>query len=67
MLEENEININNNDNEIIYIIAEIEGISVPIMIDTGANISIINRNELDRIQQECHKNLPIQPINNLIV
>ena len=67
LLEENEININNNDNEIIYIIAEIEGISVPIMIDTGANVSIINRNELDRIQQECHKNLPVLPINNIVL
>ena len=67
LLEESEININNNDNEIIYIIAEIEGISVPIMIDTGANVSIINRNELDRIQQECHKNLPVLPINNIVL
>ena len=66
LLEENEVNINNNDNEIIYIIAEIESISVPIMIDTGANVSIINHNELDRIQQECHKNLPILPILSLI-
>ena len=67
LLEESELNINKNDNEIIYIIAEIEGISVPIMIDTGANVSIINRNELDRIQQECHKNLPVLPINNIVL
>ena len=67
LLEENEININNNGNEMIYIIAEIESISVPIMIDTGANVSIINHNELDRIQQECHKNLPVLPINNIVL
>ena len=44
LLEENEKSINNNNNEILYATAEVEGV------DTGANISIINANELERIQ-----------------
>ena len=27
----------------------------------------INNSELDRIQQECHKNLPMLPINNIVL
>ena len=47
--------------------AEIEGFSAQIMIDTGANVSIISNNELDRIQQECHRTLPVLPINNVVL
>ena len=39
--------------QILYITAEVEGIPAKIMIDTGTNISIINANELERIQREC--------------
>ena len=37
------------------------------MIDTGANVSIISNSELDRIQQECRKTLPVLPINNIVL
>ena len=53
LLEENEKSLNNNNNEILYITAEVEGIPAKIMTDTGANISIINANELERIQKGC--------------
>ena len=55
LLEENEKSLSNSDNEIIYITAEVEGVPAKIMIDTGANISIINSNELERIQNKCGK------------
>ena len=55
LLEENEKSLDNNNNEILYITAEVEGIPAKIMIDTGANISIINANELERIQKMCRK------------
>ena len=67
LLEENDIQINNQNNEIIYVMAEVEGISAQIMIDTGANVSIISNNELDRIQQECHRTLLVLPINNVVL
>ena len=57
--------LNNNNNEILYITAEVERIPAKIMIDTGANISIINANELERIQRECGKTLPMLPVNNI--
>ena len=34
-------------------------------IDTGANVSIINTTELERIQGNCGKLLPTLPINNI--
>ena len=37
------------------------------MIDTGANISIINVIELERIQKECGKTLPMLPVNNIVL
>ena len=55
LLEENEKSLSKNNNEILYITAEVEGIPAKIMIDTGANISIINSNELERIQNKCGK------------
>ena len=67
MLEEDDIKIDNQNNEIIYVMAEIEGIPSQIMIDTGANVSIISNSELDRIQQECHRTLPVLPINNVVL
>ena len=58
---------NNNNNEIIYIRAEINGIPTEVMIDTGANISLIDSTELDRIQRECKKIIPTLPVNNIIL
>ena len=54
-------------NEIIYINAEVEGISAQLMIDTGSNVSIISTTELERIQRECGKVLPTLPINNIVL
>ena len=37
------------------------------MIDTDANVSIINTIELERIQRECGRTLPILPVNKIIL
>ena len=34
------------------------------MIDTGANVSLIDSIELDRIQRECQEVIPTLPVNN---
>ena len=44
--EENTSDINTN-NEITYITALVEGIPTRIMVDTGANVSLINNTELE--------------------
>ena len=67
LLEENNTCLNSQNNEIIYVNAEIEGIFAQIMIDTGANVSIINSIELESIQKECGRTLPIVPVNNIIL
>ena len=65
LLEENETSLDSQNNEILYIKAEVEGFPAKIRIDTGANISIINVIELEGIQKECGKTLPMLPVNNL--
>ena len=65
LLEEYETFLDIQNNEILYIKAEVEGIPAKIMIDTDANISIINVIELERIQKECGKTLPMLPVNNI--
>ena len=40
LLEEDDVKIDNQNNEIIYVMAEVEGIPSQIMIDTGANVSV---------------------------
>ena len=57
----------NNNNEIIYIRAEVNGIPTEVMIDTGANVSLIDSTELDRIQRECKKIIPTLPVNNITI
>ena len=42
LLEEESANTTNHSNEITYITAEINGIPTKIMIDTGANVSLID-------------------------
>ena len=67
LLEEDDTRLPIINNEIIYINAEIEGTFAQLMIDTGANVSIINTTELERIQGKCGKLLPTLPINNIVL
>ena len=66
LLEEEDTHVHNNNNEIIYIIAKLNGIQSTVMIDTGSNISLIDSTELERIQQEGQIPIPNLPVNNII-
>ena len=58
---EEEITENNNNNsEIAYISAEVNGVFTKIMIDTGANVSLIDQLELNKIQSRSK-----EPISTL--
>ena len=67
LLEEDDTRLHSINNEIIYVNAEIEGTFAQLMIDTGANVSIINSIELERIQEKCGQLLPTLPINNIVL
>lgn len=58
---------NNSNNEIAYIIAQVNGIAKKCMIDTGANVSLIDSNEYHKIQKLSKVILPTLPINNIIL
>ena len=45
-MEEN-INVHNHNNEIIYIMAKLNGTQSTVMTDTGLNISLIDSTELE--------------------
>ena len=53
LLEEEEIGNVPCNNQIAYVTAEINGVSTTLMIDMGANVSLIDRTEINRIQGEC--------------
>ena len=55
------------NNDIVYIQIKLNGISAEAMIDTGANISIIDQLELDRITELTTERIPTLPINNLTI
>lgn len=65
LLEEETVSVDKSNNDIVYINALINNIQCTVMIDTGANISLINSMELDRIQQGINKTIPTLPINNI--
>ena len=67
LLEEEGDNSSHNNNEIAYITAEINGVQTRIMIDTGANVSLINGIELNKIQGEGKTPILTLPIINIIL
>ena len=67
LLEEEDRDTNKNNSEIIYIAVETNGVRTKIMVDTGANISLINGIELDKIQEEGKKHILTLPISNIIL
>ena len=67
LLEEEDAIPNKSNNEIIHIAVEINGVQTKIMIDTGANVSLINGIELDKIQEEGKKQILTLPISNIIL
>ena len=67
-MEEKENNVNDTGNsEIAYISVNVNGVKAMAMIDTGANVSLIDRIELNRIQIGNKTIIPTLPINNIIL
>ena len=66
-MEEMSSSIIKNDNQIIYITARLQGVITEIMVDTGANISLINQTEFNRIKDESNDNIPTLPVSNMII
>ena len=56
-----------HNTEIAFIIAEIIGVHAKIMIDTGANVSLIDNIELNKIQGKNKKIIPTLPVNNIVL
>ena len=56
-----------SNNEIAYVAVQANGIPTTVMIDTGANVSLIDKVELNRIQAENKTTIPTLPINNIIL
>ena len=67
LLEEEEIDHHQCNNEIAYVTAEINGVATTLMIDMGANVSLIDSTEINRIQEESKSVIPTLPINNIIL
>lgn len=67
LLEEEKNNEQSPNNEIIFIKAQLQGVSTEIMIDTGANISLIDNTEFDRINGLCKEQIPTLPVNNIVI
>ena len=56
-----------HNTEIAYVNTEINGVHVKVMIDTGANVSLIDNIELSRIQEMGNKIIPTLPVNNIVL
>ena len=67
LLNEDTITHNSSNNEIAYIIAQVNGLDARFMIDTGANVSLIDNNEYIKIQKYSKVILPTLPIQNIIL
>ena len=67
-MEEKEDSIGDtNNSEIAYISVRVNGTNATAMVDTGANVSLIDKLELNRIQSENKTTIPTLPINNIIL
>ena len=68
LLEEKNNNVDDTiNNEIAYVAVHVNGIHTTAMIDTGANVSLIDKVELNRIQAENQTVIPTIPINNMVL
>ena len=61
-MEENSSLTKHPDNEIAYVTAKVNNVNIKFMIDTGANVSLIDINMYDKIQKEGKTSLPISNI-----
>ena len=66
-MEEEDNTSSNHNNEIAYITAEMNGVQTRIMIDTAANVSLIDGIELTKIQEEGKTPILTLPISNIVL
>ena len=66
-MEERTAEEGNPNNEIVYVRVELQGVLTEMMIDTGANISLIDKTELNRIQELSTERIPTLPIHNITI
>ena len=58
LLEERTVEETKPNNEIVYVQAKLQGVNTEIMIDTGANVSLIDQTKLNRIQVFSREKIP---------
>ena len=66
-MEENSTLIKHPDNEIAYVTTKVYNVNVKFMIDTGANVSLIDTNMYDKIKKESKISLPMLPVSNIVL
>ena len=52
--------------DIVYIRVRLQGVPTELMIDTGANVSLIDKTELNRIQEAISEKIPTLSIHCLL-
>ena len=67
LLEERIVEEARPNNDIVYVQVELNGVPTEAMIDTGANVSLIDKIELDRIKENTTERIPTLPINNITI
>ena len=67
LLNKDTITNNSSNNEIAYIVAQVNGLDTRFMIDMGSNVSLIDNNEYHKIQKLSKIILPTLPIKNIIL
>ena len=67
LLEEEATDRHQHTHDIVYVTAKINETTVTLMIDTGANVSLIDSTELNRIQEENRVSIPTLPVTNIIL
>ena len=67
LIEEGPYSERKNNNQIIFINAELQGVAMEVMIDTGANVSLSDKVEFNRIKAMCKEPIPTLPVNNMVI
>ena len=67
LLEEKTVEEAQTNSDIVHIRVELQGVPTDIMIDTGADVSLIDETELKIIQEHITKKIPTLPVNNITI
>ena len=67
LLEVEEVTENKENNKITFITAEIQVIPTEIVVDTEANVSLIDLVEFNRIKEPSNERIDTLPISNMVI